>query len=84
MYVVVGEGAAVRIHGGFPVDDAVGDAAIGTLGGVLLGHALVHVDGGVANFQQAGVLGVGIRVGVNHGVGGGAWGEEVRHNQHLS
>ena len=83
MYVVVGEGAAVRVHGGGAVDDAVGDAAVGALGGVLLGHPLVHVDGGVADFQQAGVLGVGVCVGVDHGVGGGAWGEEVRHGNHL-
>jgi len=48
--VVVGEGGTVRIHGGFPVDDAVGNAAIGPLGGVLLGDTLVHVDGGVADF----------------------------------
>ena len=82
MYVVIGERAAVRVHGGGSVDDAVGDAAVGPLGGVLLGDALVHVDGGVADFQQANVLGVGVLVGVDGGMGEGAWGEEVRHRYH--
>ena len=79
---MVGEGGTVRVHGGLPADDAVGGHPVGALGGVLLGHPLVHVDGGVADFQQAGVLGVGVCVGVDHGVGGGAWGEEIRHRFH--
>ena len=82
MYIVVGERAAVRVHGGFPVDDAVGDAAVGPLGGVLLGHTLVHIDGGVAYFQQTSVLGVGVLICVDHGVACGTWGKEVRHRYH--
>ena len=82
--IVVVEAAAVRVHGALPQHDAVGHAAVRPLGGVLLRHAPVHIHGGVAHFQQPLVLGVGVLVGVDHRVGGGALGEEIliRHRHH--
>ena len=82
--IVVIEAAAVRVHGALPQHDAVGHAAVRPLGGVLLRHAPVHIHGGVAHFQQPLVLGVGVLVGVDHRVGGGALGEEIliRHRHH--
>ena len=75
--IVVVETAAVRVHGALPQYDAVGHAAVRPLGGVLLRHAPVHAYGGVTHFQQAAVLGVGVLVGIDHGMGGRALGEEV-------
>ena len=80
--IVVVKAAAVRVHGALPQYNAVGHAAVRPLGGVLLRHALVHIHGGVAHFQQATVLGVGVLVGVDHGVGGRALGEEVSWHCH--
>ena len=75
--IVVIEAAAIRVHGALPQHNMVGHAAVRPLGGVLLCHAPVHIHGGVAYFQQALVLGVGVLVGVDHRVGGWALGEEI-------
>ena len=74
---MVGKGGAVRVHGRLPAEDTVGRHSIGALGGVLLDHPAVDVNGGVAHFQESPVLGVGVLVGVDHGVRFWALGEEV-------
>lgn len=79
--IVVVKAAAVRVHGALPQYNAVGHAAVRPLGGVLLRHAPVHIHGGVAHFQQAAVLGVGVLVGVDHRVGSGALGEKLLRHQ---
>ena len=77
MNIMVRERGAVRIHGTFPVDDAVRNTAVRSFGGVLLGHTLVHINGGVPHLQKPSILRIGVLVGVYHWVGMGALREEI-------
>ena len=77
MNIMVRERGAVRIHGTFPVDDAVRNTAVRSFGGVLLGHTLVHINGGIAYLQKPLILRIGVLVGINHRVGMGALWEEI-------
>ena len=45
--IMVCERGAVRIHGTSPIDNAIRNTAIWSSGGILLGHTLVHIDGGI-------------------------------------
>ena len=86
MNIMVSKRGTVRIHGTFPVDDSIRNAAVRSFGGVLLGNTLVHINGGIAHLQKPLILRVCVLVGVNHRVGIGALREEIschcRH--HLS
>lgn len=77
MNIMVRERGAVRIHGTFPVDDAVRNTAVRSFGGVLLGNTLVHINGGIAYLQKPLILRIGVLVGIDHWVGMGALWEEI-------
>ena len=82
--IMVRERGAVRIHGTFPIDNAIGNTAVRSFGGILLGHTLVHINGGIAHLQKPLILRIGVLVGINHRVGMGALWEKIsRHNSHL-
>ena len=75
--IMVCERGAVRIHGTSPIDNAIRNTAIWSSGGILLGHTLVHINGGVPHLQKPSILRIGVLVGVYHWVGMGALREEI-------
>ena len=80
--IMVRERGAVRIHGTFPIDNAIGNTAVWSFGGILLGHTLVHINGGIAHLQKPLILRIGVLVGINHRVGMGALWEEISGHCH--
>ena len=81
--IMVSERGTIRIHGTFPVDDSIRNAAVRSFGGILLGNTLVHINGGIAHLQKPLILRIGVLVGVNHRVGIGAlWKKISWHNHH--
>lgn len=68
VYVVVAKDRAIVAHGVFFEQDVVGRGA-GAQGGVLGGDALTHIPGGVADFEQARILRMGIGIGIDFGCG---------------
>ena len=80
--IMVSERGTIWIHGTFPVDNAIGDAAIRSFGGILLSNTLVHINGGIAHLQKPLILWIGVLVGVNHRVGIGALREKISCHHH--
>ena len=66
--IMVSKRGTIWIHSTFPVDNAIGDAAIRSFGGILLGNTLVHINGGITHLQKPLILWIGVLVGVNHRV----------------
>ena len=84
MNIMVSERGTIRIHSTFPVNDSIGNTAIRSFGGILLGNTLVHINGGIAHLQKPLILWVGVLVGVYHRVSiGTLWEKISRHNSHL-
>ena len=81
--IMVSERRTIWIHGTFPVDNTIGNTAIRSFGGILLGNTLVHINGGIAHLQKPLILRIGVLVGINHRVSIGALREEIScHNHH--
>ena len=75
--IMVRERGTIWIHSTFPVDNTIGNAAVRSFGGVLLGNTLVHINGGIAHLQKPLILRVSVLVGVNHRVGIGTLREKI-------
>ena len=82
MNIMVRERGAVRIHGTFPIDDAIRNTAVRSFGGVLLSNTLIHINGGISHLQKPLILRIGVLVGINHRVGMGALREEISCHCH--
>ena len=80
--IMVSERGTIWIHGTFPVDNAIGDAAIRSFGGILVGNTLVHINGSISHLQKPLILRIGVLVGVNHRVSIGALREEISCHRH--
>ena len=76
MHVAVGEGRAVVAHGRLLQHDAVGRRP-GFDDGILLGHPVADVDGGVTHLEQPVVLRIGVPVGVDFRLAYRPRGEEL-------
>ena len=81
--IVIHEGAAVAIHGGFLEHDFIRNPA-GTKSGILLGNTLFHVALGIAYLQQPLIEGVIVLIGVDHGMRFGTLRKKVHftHRRH--
>ena len=80
--IMVRERGTIRIHGTFPVDDSIRNAAVRSFDGILLGNTLVHINGGIAHLQKPLILRVCVLVGVNHRVSIGALRKEISCHCH--